>query len=50
MKEKKRDEAKDNLVKIMLLEESSWGQESKALWLREGERNTKLFHRLENSH
>ncbi|WMV13373.1 hypothetical protein MTR67_006758 [Solanum verrucosum] len=37
-------------LKIIKREESLWRQKSRALWRKEGDKNTKFFHRIANAY
>ena len=41
--------AKDEYSHLAILEETSWRQKSRALWLKEGDNNTEIFHRMANA-
>ena len=45
-----REKAREEYKKWMDLEEVSWRQKSKETWLKEGDRNTRFFRRMANSH
>jgi hypothetical protein len=44
-----RDGLKAEVTRLAHLEESSWRQKSRVLWLKGGDNNTKFFHKVANS-
>ena len=50
LEEERLELVRGELEKVTLMEEIYWRHKSKVLYIREGDRNTRFFHRIANSH